>query len=236
MPNNSNWSTMRRTVTWEVPELLIKFRNSIILAVRMVPNLLCKTYHSSRPNLLKRQWLAYTLVWLISLTATKFIVKEVSAKTRALWANQMIRNALHQPMAALAIKEANAEIWRFTSRMLERRLVRIKISDRFQETHVFKATSRKLIISSNTSSKTTITMQLRRTTGFLREGDPTRTLVQLIIHQALVAITILSAMFSSISHHGSKKSRWRELRAKSNTTSLSIKRFKTKKCLQVPCR
>ena len=79
-------------------------------------------------------------------------------------------------------------------------------------------------------------MRLRVTTGFLREEDQTRTLVQLIIHQASAAITILSAMSNSISHHGSKKSRLRELRVKSNTTLLSIKQFKTKKCLQVPCR
>ena len=49
-------------------------------------------------------------------------------------------------------------------------------------------------------------MRLRGTTGFLREGDQTRTQAQLIIHQALVVTITLNVMSSSISHHGSRKS------------------------------
>lgn len=115
-------------------------------------------------------------------------------------------------------------------------LDKLKISDRSQEIHVFKTISKKSIIFSNTNNKPVTTTQLRLTTGFHREGDQTLILVQRIIHQALAAITTLSVMSNSISLLENKKSRKKKLRAKSNITSPSIKLFKTKKCLQVPCQ
>lgn len=82
----------------------------------------------------------------------------------------MTKNALLQHTVALETKLVNEGTLQFTSKILACPLLRVnnlhQNSDQSHVTAVFKTTSKRLIISFSTSSKTTIITTFLRTTEF----------------------------------------------------------------------